>query len=187
MRLDLLLRRSCLTLASALLVSSVVLAAPAWKQLTAQQQALITPALLSQGGDFDKLSEPRRTALVKGADRWLMMSPAQRATATQQFQQWQQLSAREKTLVLERRERFRKLSPEQRKALLDTQRQFQKMPLEQQQELRSEFNELPVDTALPSDPTFSAPGTPVPTDGAPPLGLPITPPSTGGANLPLSR
>lgn len=186
MHLDLLLRRVGLTLASAMLSSSVVLAAPAWKQLSAQQQALITPALLLQGGDFDKLPEPRRAALVKGADRWLAMSPAQRNTATQQFQQWQQLSSSEKTLVLERRERFRKLSPEQRKALLDTQHKFQLMPLEQQQELRSEFNELPVD-GLPSQPSFSTPGAPVSADGAPPLGLPLTPPTSGGANLPVPR
>ena len=186
MRLDLLVRRVGLILASVVLSSSAALAAPAWKQLSAQQQALITPALQSQGGNFDQLPETRRAALVKGADRWLAMSPAQRNTATQQFQQWQQLSGREKTLVLERRERFRKLSPEQRKALLDTRHQFQQMPLEQQQELRNEFKDLIID-GLPSQPSFGTPGSPVPTDGAPALGLPLTAPMSGGANLPLPR
>lgn len=184
MRLDLLLRGISLGLSGALLLSNAALAAPAWKQLSPQQQALITPALQSQGGNFDKLPEARRAALIKGADRWLSMSPAQRNTATQQFQQWQRLSGQEKALVLERRERFRKLSPEQRKALLDTQQQFLKMPLEQQQDLRTEFDALSVD-ALPAQPSFGAPASPIPSDGTSSLGLPLSPPNTGGANLPL--
>jgi len=161
-----------LVLAGAL-VTLAAYAAPAWKQLTSAQQGLIKPALLSEGGDFDRLSETRRAALIKGADRWLAMTPEQRTRATQQFQQFQQLSGPEKLAVLERRERFRKLPPEQRKALLDTQKQFLEMPLQQQQDLQDQFKDLQLQLeALPSQqfptPSPSAPGNP------PPLGLPVT-------------
>ena len=173
MRPDSSLRRWLLALTGGLLAVGAAIAAPAWLQLTAAQQSLIKPALVSQGGDFDKLPEASRTALVKGADRWLAMTPAQRTVATQQFQQWQQLSAVEKASVLERRERFRKMSPDQRKALLNTRDQFLEMPLLQQADLRDQFAELqPQLEGLISQPfNPTTPGTP----GAPgPFGLPIT-------------
>lgn len=184
------LRRWASLFAFGLLAAGAVFAAPAWKQLTSAQQALIQPALISQGGDFDKLPEPRRAALVKGADRWLAMSSEQRTVATQQFQQWQQLSNAEKLSVLERRERFRKLSPEERKALLETQKQFLEMPLKQQQELQSEFQELaPHLEALPTQ-SFGAPGSPAPGTTSP-LGLPLNSlPSSNAAGVtppPLPR
>ena len=188
MRPSALLRRVVLGLAASFLGASVVWAAPSWNARDARQQALIKPALQSQGGDFDRLSESRRTALVKGADRWLAMSPAQRTTATQQFQQWQALGAEQKVSVLERRERFRKLSPEQRKALLDTRKQFLEMPLQQQAELREQFKEVqpPID-GLPSQPlsTPSAPATPA---NPAPFGLPATGlPSSNVALPPVVR
>ncbi len=172
MRPDSMLGRCALILAGIFAGIGVALAAPAWKQLDTRQQALILPALQSQGGDFDKLPEQRRAALVKGADRWLAMTAQQRNTATQQFQRWQLMSVAEKMAVLERRERFRKLSPDQRKALLDTQKQFVEMPLQQQQDLREQFNELqpPLD-GLPSQP-FAPPTTTTPGSTAP-LGLPV--------------
>jgi hypothetical protein len=118
-------------LASVLLWSSGALAAPSWRDLSPEQQQIIAPALVSQGGDFDRLPEPRRMALAKGAERWLAMSPPQRAVATEQFRRWQQLDSAEKRVVLERRERFRKMTPAQRKALLDTQRRFEQLTLQQ--------------------------------------------------------
>lgn len=184
MRPDLALRRILLTIAGSLLALGVASAAPGWNDLTPQQQALITPALKSQGGNFDKLPGPRRSALVKGADRWLGMSAAQRTTATQQFQRWQQLSTAEKISVLERRERFRKLSPSQRKALLDTQKQFLEMPADQQVELRTEFSDLQTQVdGLSTQPLTppSSPGTP---GGTAPLGLPMTSLPGGGVDLP---
>lgn len=186
MRPDSLLRRCAFALAGLLASAGVALAAPSWKDLDSRQQGLIKPALLSQGGDFDKLPAQRREALVKGADRWLSMTPEQRTTATQQFQQWQQMSAAEKIAVLERRERFRKLSPDQRKALLETQRQFLELPLQQQRDLRDEFKELqPHLDGLPTQP-FGPPGSPTP-GTTPTLGLPSTalpPPGTTGMPLP---
>lgn len=184
MRPDLLLRRILLTVAGTLFAAGAAFAAPSWNDLTSQQQALITPALKSQGGNFDQLPEPRRSALVKGADRWLGMSAAQRTTATQQFQRWQQLSTAEKISVLERRERFRKLSPSQRKALLDTQKQFLEMPADQQTELRTEFSELqPQIEGLPTQP-LTPPGSPGNPGAIAPLGLPMTSLPGGGVDLP---
>lgn len=164
MRLDSLLRRSALILTTTLMGVGIALAAPAWKQLTAYQQALIEPALKSEGSAFDTLSEPRRNALVKGADRWLAMTPEQRTAATRQFQQWQQLNTVEKVAVLERREQFRKLSAEQRKTLLDARKHYLDLPLQQQINLKEQFNliqspfeGLPTSPFTPTTPT--APGT----------------------------
>ncbi len=168
-----LMRRCALILIGSLLGAGSALAAPAWKDLNSSQQALIRPALLSQGGDFDKLAEPRRAALVKGADRWLAMTPAQRTVATAQFQQWQQLTVAEKLAVLDRRDRFRKLSPDERKALLKTHKQFLETSLERQQELREQYNQLaPALDSLPAQP-FGTPATPSPGTTAP-VGLPTT-------------
>lgn len=173
MRPDLLLRRALLTLVGSLFCIGSALAAPEWKNLSPQQQALITPALKSQGGDFDKLPEPRRSALVKGAERWLAMSAAQRVKATQQFSQWQRLDTAEKIRVLEQREQFRRLSPDQRRALLDTQQQFLDLTADRQAELRNEFTELQAALSnLPSQ-AFSPPSSPSP-GTPPPLGLPMT-------------
>lgn len=186
MRPNSFVRRCALVLGCSVMAAGVAWAAPAWRELTNSQQALIKPALLSQGGDFDKLPESRRAALVKGADRWLAMSPEQRTTATQQFQQWQQLSVADKVAVLQMRERFRKLSPVQRKALLDTQKQFRGMPLEQQKDLRDEFNELqplPQLDGLPMQPSLSTPGTTAPGSTAP-FGLPATTLPSNGTVLP---
>ncbi len=186
MRPDSMLGRCALILTGIFVSAGFAFAAPAWKQLDVRQQALIAPALQSQGGDFDKLPAPRREALVKGADRWLAMTPQQRTVATQQFQQWQLMSAKEKVAVLERRERFRKLSPEQRKALLDTQKQFLEMPLQQQQELQGEFKDLqPGFDGLPSQPF--GPPTSAPPGATVPLGLPVTGlpgPGSNTTNLP---
>lgn len=173
MRPDSFLHRSLLIAAGTAFTVGLALAAPAWQSLTSSQQALIKPALLTQGGDFNQLPEARRTALVKGADRWLAMTPQQRTTATQQFNQWQLMSAAEKVAVLQRRERFRKLTPDQRKALLDTQKQFLEMPLQKQQELQDQFKDLqPQLDTLPSQP-FATPGSPSPGTTAP-LGLPTS-------------
>ncbi len=178
MRPDSWLRRCTLILAGTLFGAGLAVAAPVWSALDAQQKALIAPALLSQGGDFDALPESRRAALVRGADRWLAMTPAQRTTATRQLQRWQGMTMAQKVAALERRERFRKMSPEQRKALLETQRQFEEMPLQQQVELRGEFEDLqPAFDGLPSQP-FGTPTSPTP-GAPPPLGLP-------GATLPNS-
>ena len=174
MRPNALLRRVVLGLVATFVGAGVALAAPTWNTLDARQQALIKPALQSQGGDFDQLSESRRTALVKGADRWLAMTPSQRNTATQQFQQWQRLGAEQKVAVLERRERFRKLSPEQRKALLETHKQFLEMPLQQQTDLREQFKDVqPAFDGLPSQP-FGTPASPAAPGSPAPLGLPVT-------------
>lgn len=171
MRPDSLLRRCALVAVGTALGIGAVLAAPSWQELTARQQALITPALQSQGGNFDKLSEPRRNALVKGADRWLAMTPAQRATATDQFRQWQALSVEQKLAVLERRDRFRKMSPEERKALLETRDRFLEMPLQQQAELHTEFESLqPTLDGLSGQPL--TPSTSPPPGSTVPLGLP---------------
>ena len=189
MRPNALLRRVVLALAATVFNTGAALAAPSWNTLDARQQALIKPALQSQGGDFDQLSEPRRAALVKGADRWLAMTPSQRTTATQQFQQWQRLGAEQKVAVLERRERFRKLSPEQRKALLETQKQFLEMPLQQQTDLREQFKDVqPAFDGLPSQP-FGTPSSPTAPGSPAPLGLPVTGlPSSGATTVPpLSR
>lgn len=186
MRPNSFLRRCALVLGCSVMAASVAWAAPAWRELTNSQQALIKPALLSQGGDFDKLPESRRAALVKGADRWLAMSPAQRTTATQQFRQWQQLSAIDKVAVLEMRERFRRLSPDQRKALLDTQKQFRALPLQQQKDLRDEFKELqplPQLDVLPMQPSLDTPGSTAP-GSSPPFGLPGTTLPSNGTVLP---
>ena len=185
MRPDSSLRRWIITLTGGLLAVGVAVAAPVlWQQLSGEQQSLIKPALLTQGGDFDKLSEPRRSALVKGADRWLAMTPAQRTTATQQFQQWQQLSPAQKAAVLERRERFRKMTPDQRKALLDTREQFLDMSIEQQADLRDEFADLqPQLEGLTGQPlTPTTPATPGTTS---PLGLPTTTLPNNATNIPL--
>lgn len=177
MRVESVLRRCApLAMACMLLGAGVAIAAPAWKNLDTQQQALIRPALQSQGGNFDALPEARRDALVKGADRWLTMTPDQRGKATRQFQQWQQLSAGQKATVLQRRERFRRMTPEQRKALLDTQKQFLEMPLQQQSELYNRFNELQPGlgglTTQPITPPSSpaTPGTTTPAVGLPSSG-----------------
>lgn len=186
MRPNSFVRRCALALGCSVMAVGLVWAGPAWRELTNIQQALIKPALLSQGGDFDKLPESRRAALIKGADRWLAMSPAQRTTATQQFQQWQQLSAGDKVAVLEMRERFRKLSPDQRKALLDTQKQFRALPLQQQKDLREEFNELrplPQLDELPMQPSLGTPGTTAPGSSSP-FGLPGTTLPSNGTVLP---
>lgn len=164
MRLDSLLRRSALIIATTLMGVGIALAAPAWKQLTSRQQALIEPALKAQPGGFDSLPEPRRNALVKGADRWLAMTPEQRTAATRQFQQWQQLNTVEKVAVLERREQFRKLSAEQRKTLLDTHKYYLDLPLQQQINLKEQFSLLQAPfEGLPSSPltptTPNAPGS----------------------------
>lgn len=188
MRPDALLRRFVLVLA-ATVFGAAAWAAPTWNTLDARQQALIKPALQSQGGNFDQLSEARRAALVTGADRWLAMTPSQRATATQQFQQWQRLGAEQKAVVLERRERFRKLSPEQRKALLETHKQFLEMPLQQQTDLREQFKDLqPVFDGLPAQP-FGTPASPSAPSSPAPLGLPVTGLPSGSATTlpPLTR
>lgn len=183
MRTDSLIRRCVLILTATLFGAGVVLAAPAWKDLNSRQQAMIKPSLISQGGDFDRLPLQRREALVKGADRWLGMTPEQRTTATQQFQQWQLLSAQQKVSALERRERFRKLSPEQRKALLETHKQFLEMPLQQQTELHNEFNDLQQNiNGLPAQP-FATPTSPTPGSTVP-LGLPVTTLPSGTILLP---
>ncbi|MDO9451302.1 MAG: DUF3106 domain-containing protein [Stagnimonas sp.] len=171
MRLDSLLRRSALILTTTLMGVGIALAAPAWKQLTAPQQALIEPALKSQGA-FDTLPEPRRNALVKGADRWLAMTPEQRTAATRQFQQWQQLNTVEKVAVLERREQFRKLSSEQRKTLLDARKHYLDLPLQQQINLKEQFNliQSPFE-GLPTHPF--APATPTAPGSSSVFGLPL--------------
>lgn len=185
MRPDLLLRRGAAVLLALLMASGSATAAPAWKDLSAEQQQLIAPALTSQGGDFDKLSEPRRAALAKGAERWLAMSPAQRTNATQQFQRWQQMNREEKLAVLEKRERFRKMTPAQRRALLDTQRRFEQLTLQQQQELRNEFSELApqlVDELAAQ--SVTAPTTPTTPTPPGPIGLPSGS-LANGVNVPL--
>lgn len=184
MRLESTLRRCVLAIAGTFLGVGAVLAAPAWSTLDNQQQALIKPALQSQGGDFDKLPEQRRIALVKGADRWLAMTPAERTTATQQLKQWQQLSNQQKVAVLERREQFRKLSPEQRKTLLETQKQFLEMPLQQQADLHNEFNDLRQGLDGLSSPGFTYPSTAAP-GATVPLGLPTTPLPSTALGLPI--
>lgn len=185
MRPDSPLRRWIIALTGGLLAIGAAAAAPAlWHQLSNEQQTLIKPALLTQGGDFDKLPEQRRTALVKGADRWLAMTPAQRTTATQQFQQWQLLSPAQKVAVLERRERFRKMTPDQRKALLDTREQFLDMSLEKQTELRDEFADLqPQLEGLTGQPL--TPATPSAPNSPSPFGLPITNLPNNATNLPI--
>ncbi|MES2884362.1 MAG: DUF3106 domain-containing protein [Pseudomonadota bacterium] len=185
MRPDSPLRRWIITLTGGLFAIGVAVAAPAlWHQLSSAQQVLIKPALLTEGGDFDKLPESRRGALVKGADRWLAMTPAQRNTATQQFQQWQLLSPAQKVAVLERRERFRKMTPDQRKALLDTREQFLDMSIERQTSLRDEFADLQPQLEgltgqplTPTDPT--TPGSPSP------FGLPLTTLPNNATTLPI--
>jgi len=189
------LRRMAWVLAGCLLGAGVTMAGPAWKQLTESQQALIEPALRSQGGDFDTLPEARREALMRGADRWLAMSAEQRSLATQQFQRWQQLSAAERVLVLERRERFRKMPAEQRKTLLDTHKQFLDLPLQQQADLRDQFEGLessfegfPSDFGSPDSPTMPGSNNPLnlPVNPASPLGLPVNlAPITNGVVAPL--
>jgi len=172
-RPDSFLRSCAFVIALTLLGVGSAWAAPTWNELNNRQQALIKPSLQSEGGDFDSLSEPRRAALVKGADRWLAMTAEQRIVATEQFQQWRRLSTAEKLAVLDRRDRFRKMGPDQRKALLDTHKQFLESSLQRQQELRDIFNRLPVPTtSLPSQP-FGTPQPPTP-GAQPPLGLPGT-------------
>jgi len=179
------LRRMAWVLAGCLLGAGVTVAAPAWKQLTEGQQALIEPALRAQGGDFDTLPEARREALMRGADRWLAMTPEQRGLATQQFQRWQQLSAAERVLVLERRERFRKMPAEQRKTLLDTHKQFLNLPLQQQADLRDQFKDLETTfEGFPSD--FGGTDAPAAPGGSNPLGLPINPASPMGLPVNLA-
>lgn len=184
MRPDLLLLRGLAVVLALVVGSNAAMAAPAWKDLSAEQRQLIAPALVSQGGDFDKLSEPRRTALAKGAERWLAMSPAQRTNATQQFQRWQQMDKDQKLAVLEQRERFRKMTPAQRRALLDTQRRFEQLTLLQQQDLRSEFSELLPrlvdELAVQSVTAPTAPSAPSPG----PVGLPSGS-LANGFNLPV--
>ena len=179
-----LLRRCALALACTVLSAGAAFAAPAWKDLNSSQQALIKPALQSQGGNFDALPEPRRAALVKGAVRWLTMTPEQRLAATQQFQQWQQLSVAEKLHVLESRDKFRKLSPVERQTLLNAQKQFLETPLQKQQELRDEFRALPpqLNNVLPLHP-FGVQGSPSPS-GTTPFGLPSVLPNNT-LNLPI--
>ena len=174
-----------LALTGGLLVATVAVAAtPAWNQLNSKQQTLIKPALLTQGGDFDKLPEARRQALLNGADRWLSMSPEQRTLATRQFNQWQQLSAAEKMAVLERRERFRKMSADERKALLDTRDRFLEKTAHEQAELQEEFaNIQPQLDGLTSQPLMSpSPDAPGSTS---PLGLPATTLPSNGATIPV--
>ncbi|MES2683281.1 MAG: DUF3106 domain-containing protein [Pseudomonadota bacterium] len=175
-----------LTLTGGLLAVGVAVAAtPSWKQLSSQQQNLIKPALLTGGGDFDKLPESRREALLRGADRWLAMSPAQRTMATQQFSQWQQLSNAEKLAVLERRERFRKMSPNERKALLETRDRFLEKTAQEQVELREDYasNIQPQLEGLTSQPLMS-PGAEAPGSTSP-LGLPATTLPSNAATVPL--
>lgn len=187
MRPDSSLRRAAWVLAACLLGTGATLAAPAWTQLTERQQALIEPALRTQGGNFDALPEARREALVRGADRWLAMSPEQRNVASQQFQRWQQLSTAERVQVLERRERFRKLPADQRKALLEAQKQFLEMPLQQQAELRNQFFKDLQNAAerIPSELDGSG-GTPIAPSSNNPLGLPVNPASPLGLPVNLA-
>lgn len=180
-------RRWCLlALTGGLLaIGAATAATPLWNQLSHSQQTLIKPALLTSGGDFDKLPESRREALVRGADRWLSMSAEQRNTATRQFSQWQRLSSAEKMAVLERRERFRKMSPSERKALLDTRDRFLEKTAQEQAELREDYASdiQPQLDGLTSQP-LTSPGAEAP--GSPsPIGLPATTLPSNAATVPL--
>lgn len=187
MRPDALLRR--LPLALALVCGVAFAAAPAWKDLSREQQAVIAPSLVTQGGSYDALPEARRAALALGAERWLSMSGAERVNATRQFTRWQQMSAAEKAAVIEQRSRYRRMTPAERKALLETQRQFEQLDVRQQQALRDEFNTLlPAADGLEGLPSTTPPGTPGTPQPGPTPGVSTLPnlPSSGALGNTLS-
>lgn len=126
----------------ALLLAAVVpafAAGPEWSVLTAEQQAVLAPAIKGGADEFNRLPEVRRQKLAEGARRWLEMSPDQRIEANRQFDTWQRMSPGERQAALERRERFRSLPRGEQQSLLRERTYFQALPLDEQQRLREAF------------------------------------------------
>lgn len=136
MRLD--ARPALLTLLLAI-VAPTFAAGPEWTSLSAEQQAVVAPAIKGGADEFNRLPEARRQKLAEGARRWLEMNPDQRVEASRQFDTWQRMSPGERQTALERRERFRSLPRSEQQSLLRERTYFQALPLIEQQRLREAF------------------------------------------------
>lgn len=170
------------------LMPAAFAAAPAWQNLSPEQQAVVAPTLKGGSETFDRLPDTRRQALAEGARRWLEMSPEQRLEASHQFNTWQRMDTAQRRAALDRRERFRQLPRAEQERLLRERRRFESLPRVEQERLRQSFREslqqrgmdalnVPADglmpPTLPSIPTLPPPTTtPSPMPSTTP-GLPI--------------
>ncbi|MDP3858560.1 MAG: DUF3106 domain-containing protein [Stagnimonas sp.] len=165
-------------------VAPVFAAGPDWGSLSAEQQALVAPAIKGGATEFNQLPEPRRQKLAEGARRWLEMNPEQRLEASKQFDSWQHMSNSERRAALERRERFRQLPRAEQESLLRQQRRFDTLPAPEQQRLREAFR-MELEHRASTEPMNLPPTDSLLPPSLPPL-PPLPPPATTTPSSPTT-
>lgn len=110
----------------------------AFSTLPPDEQRVLTPFADS----WDGLDAATREQLRRGAQRWLSMSPEQRARAAERLADWQRLPPEQRERLREAHQRYRALSPEQQQRLQQRFREFQNLPPEQRRELRRRFEAM---------------------------------------------
>lgn len=109
-----------------------------WDELTPSVQKVLQP-FSGQWRDFDDATRER---LIKGADRWVNMTPEEKFKAKKQFGQWKNLPEDKKKQVRHRFDRFRQLPPEQQRRMRRAFQSFQKLPKDKKAELKARYEKM---------------------------------------------
>ena len=89
-----------------------------------------------------ELSGDERVALVRGASRWLSMTPEQRSSAQQRFGQWRSMPPEQRQELRNRWQQYKSLPPEQQQHVRQSFQRFRQMPPEQRSELRKQWRQM---------------------------------------------
>jgi len=107
-------------------------AAPAWGDLSPDQQQLLMP-FKDEWGSFPP---EHREYLSHQARQWLDLPPEEQSRVRQQFRQWQQMPQEEKEQVRQAYHQYTSLPPERRQQVQNSWRQFHQVTPEKRQEMQ---------------------------------------------------
>lgn len=127
-------------LAAALAFSSgaVFAAGPAFEDLGAEEQALLSGIR----DRWDTLDEAQKKRLVEGLERYRALDPDAQARFRERARRWQAMDPERKARIRERYERFKALPPEEQARLKARFREFRELPASEREALRERFRSM---------------------------------------------
>ena len=124
------------------LISCALFAQPSvqvpWTDLGKDEQRVLAP----HAETWERLDAQTQERLLRGARRWLSLTPDERTAAAARFAEWQSLPADRRDQIRHRYRAFRELPPEQQRQLKRQFDRFRYLPPEQREELKRRFESM---------------------------------------------
>lgn len=142
------------------------IAQPAWKELPAGHQQILSPL----AGEWDNLEPWRRKKWLGIAERYPSMSAKEQARIQRRMKDWAKLTPEERRAAREKYKKLKKAPPERREAVKQRWQEYKALPEEEKQRLKAQ--------AGPRKPLRKAAGKTSTQPLPAPVPAPATPPAT---------